>query len=382
MAKRSQIKDRTGEIKINSQGLEMKITKYRKYSDIDVKFNDGYIKEHSDYGSFKKGLIRNPNFKHNLIKNRVGEVNFNNQGLEMKIIKYNSSDDMEVKFLNDNYIKQNVTYNSFKNGEVNNPNFKRSNFRNKIGEKGINNFGSKMIIVGYREYSDIDVYFSQYNWTFYHASYKAFKNGSIKCPYEPRVCNYGYVGEGKYLLSKDSKNTKCYKVWNSMLRRCYSEKFHKEEPTYKDCTVCDEWLNFQNFAEWYYNNYYEIEGETIALDKDILLKGNKVYSPQNCVFVPEKINTLFIKCNKSRGKYILGVHKKDKKFIAQYSIYDFEIKKFKKVYLGSYNTPEEAFNVYKEFKERYIKEVADYYKEQIPQKLYDAMYRYEVEITD
>ena len=80
--------------------------------------------------------------------------------------------------------------------------------------------------------------------------------------------------------------------------------------------------------------------------------------------------------------YILGVHKKDKKFIAQYSIYDFEIKKFKKVYLGSYNTPEEAFNVYKEFKERYIKEVADYYKEQIPQKLYDAMYRYEVEITD
>lgn len=316
----------------------------------------------------------------NKIKDRTGEIKINNQGLEMKIIKYNSSNNIEVKFLNDNYIKQNVTYNSFKNGGINNPNFKRANFRNKIGEINYNKFGSKMKIVGYREYSDIDVYFLEYDWTFYHASYQTFKKGLIKCPYEKRVYGIGYVGEGKYLLNEDSKNTKCYKVWNSMLERCYSKKY----PTYKDCTVWDKWLNFQNFAEWYENNFYQIEGERMHLDKDILLKGNKVYSPQNCVFVPEKINTLFIKCNNKRGEYPIGVYydKQTGKFKSQCSVYDFENKKFKKIYLGKYNTPEEAFEVYKQFKEKHIKKIADYYKEQIPQKLHDAMYRYEVEITD
>ena len=86
-----------------------------------------------------------------------------------------------------------------------------------------------------------------------------------------------------------------------MLRRCYDEKLHKKYPTYIDCKVCEEWLNFQNFAKWYYNNYYEIENEKICLDKDILHKGNKIYSPDNCVFVPNNINVLFVKSDKSRG---------------------------------------------------------------------------------
>lgn len=64
------------------------------------------------------------------------------------------------------------------------------------------------------------------------------------------------------------------------------------------------------------------------------------------------------------------------------SVYDFEENKQKLIYLGCYNTQEKAFEVYKQFKENYIKEVADYYKDQIPQKLYDAMYKYEVDIND
>ena len=169
-----------------------------------------------------------------------------------------------------------------------------------------------------------------------------------------------------------------------MLRRCYDSKFHKNQPTYVNCFVCKEWLNFQNFADWYYENYYEIEGEVMCLDKDILIKGNKIYSPDTCMFVPKLINGLFTKHTKTRGDYPIGVsyNKRDKKFISQCCVYNRKERKTKSKNLGSYNTPEEAFKVYKEYKEKYIKEVADYYKDKIPKKLYDAMYKYEIEITD
>ena len=254
----------------------------------------------------------------------------------------------------------------------------------RVGEIGYNNFGSKMIIVGYRMNRDIDVCFTEYNWIAKNVSYDNFKKGKISCPYERRVYGVAYIGEGKYKVSENCKNTKCYDVWHDMLKRCYDDKLHKKRPTYINCKVCEEWLCFQNFAEWYDNNYYEVDNEKMCLDKDILNKGNKIYSPDNCVFVPNNINILFTKRGNKRGEYPIGVHynKRDKKFQASFSIYDFEENKSKTKYLGSYDTPQKAFKVYKEFKEQYIKEVAEYYKNLIPRKLYDTLYNYKVEITD
>ena len=241
-----------------------------------------------------------------------------------------------------------------------------------------------MVITGYRKALDIDVYFPKYDWTAKNIQYSKFKKGSVVCPYEKRVYGVGYIGEGKYKTYENGKDTKCYKVWNSMLERCYSDKFHKRSPTYINCEVFNEWLNFQNFAEWYAKNYYEVEGERMALDKDILVKGNKIYSPENCIFVPQTINNLFTKGDKSRGHYPIGVHyhKQLEKFMAYCSIYDYEENKTKQKHLGYYNTPQKAFETYKQFKEKYIKEVADHYKNLIPKKLYQAMYEYKVEITD
>ena len=169
-----------------------------------------------------------------------------------------------------------------------------------------------------------------------------------------------------------------------MLKRCYDSKLHEKYPTYIDCEVDKKWLDYQNFAKWYENNYYEIEGQKMTLDKDILCKGNKIYSPETCIFVPERINTLFIKCDSTRGEYPIGVNyrKRDKIFQANCRIYDFKENKSKPKFLGYYETVEQAFEVYKQFKEKYIKEIADYYKEQIPKKLYDGMCKYQVEITD
>lgn len=254
----------------------------------------------------------------------------------------------------------------------------------RIGEVNYNTFGSKMIIVKYNKEKDIDVYFPEYDWTAKGVAYSNFKKGKIKCFYERRTYGIGYLGEGKYKTTENSKQTKCYKVWNSMLQRCYDDKFHKKEETYKNCEVCKEWLCFQNFAKWYYNNYYEIEGERIDLDKDILNKGNKIYSPENCIFVPEKINKLFPKRNKLRGNYPIGVCyiKSIGKFQASCNIYDYKENKTKTRFLGYYDVPEKAFQVYKKCKENNIKKVADYYKEQIPNRLYNAMYSYEVDIDD
>ena len=254
----------------------------------------------------------------------------------------------------------------------------------KIEEENYNNFGSKMVIVGYRKAMDIDVYFPEYNWTARSVDYGNFKKGEIKCPYEKRTYRVGFIGEGKYKTKQNGKDTKCYYTWKNMLKRCFDENFQIKRPTYKGCKVCDEWLNFQIFAEWFYNNYYEIEGETMHLDKDVLHKGNKTYSPENCMFVPERINTLFTKSNKIRGNLPIGVsyRKRNKKFRAQCNVYDLKERKRKTINLGYYETPKEAFKVYKKFKENYIKEVADHYKDRIPSKLYDALCNYEVDITD
>lgn len=252
--------------------------------------------------------------------------------------------------------------------------------RNRIGEEKVNNFGSKMKIIKYDSYNNIDVHFPEYNWTANNKQYYDFQKGTIKCPYEPRLYNKGYVGEGNYRASKNGKHTKYYARWKHMLQRCYSENYHKKRPTYKDCEVCDEWLNFQNFADWFENNYYEVDGERMHLDKDILVKGNKIYSPDTCVFVPQRINSLFENKKLHRGSNVLGVFKRASgNYEVQCSNADGNY-----IYLGRYNTEEDAFKTYKSYKEKIIKQVAEeyYVKGLIPKILYDGMYKYKVEIND
>ena len=126
----------------------------------------------------------------------------------------------------------------------------------RIGEENYNKFGSLMTITDYRKSIDIDVYFPEYDWVYKHARYEKFKLGALKCPYEPRIYGVGYIGEGPYRSSQDHVHSKIYDVWNHMLQRCYAEISEYKYPSYIDCFVCDEWLNFQNFASWYENNYY------------------------------------------------------------------------------------------------------------------------------
>lgn len=248
--------------------------------------------------------------------------------------------------------------------------------RNKrIGEKWYNKYGSELIIIDYRNTSEVDIIFTETKYIKTHCKMREIKEGTVISPYDKTVYNIGYIGEGKY--SKEN-NELIYRKWRAMLERCYSKKLHDKYPTYIGCSVCEEWKCFQNFAKWYEENYYEVPNtKWMDLDKDILIKRNKIYSPETCIFVPHEINVIFTKADQNRGDLPIGVYWDNyhKKFVMNFSLKGKNIKR-------KFKTSIEAFLCYKTEKEKYIKEVADEFKPYIPQKLYEAMYNYKVEITD
>lgn len=203
--------------------------------------------------------------------------------------------------------------------------------------------------------------------------------GCQECAYEKKKLPHNnqrnkVFGRGIFDSIKSSNESEdmkiAYHMWVRMFRRCYSGKFE----TYNGCEVCKDWWLFSNFKQWFDVNYvvgYE-------LDKDILVRNNKIYSPETCCFVPHMINSLLISCKANRGDLPIGVAKNQNGFTAQIK----ENKKWK--YIGYFNTVKEAFLAYKNEKEKYIKEVAqEYYdKGKITNRVYDALMKYEVEITD
>lgn len=251
----------------------------------------------------------------------------------------------------------------------------------RVGQERYNNKGSLMRIVKYRKGDDIDILFPEYDYIAKNKQYSNFVRGSINCPYERTVNGVGYLGEGEAIVSIGRKNTDQYDCWKRMLKRCYNEKFHIKSPTYTDCSVCEEWHNYQNFYKWYNQNYYEIPGEIMCLDKDILIKGNKEYGPNACIFVPQRINNLFIKRDKCRGDLPIGVciNKRVNRYIASSND-----RNNQHIHLGYFDSPTKAFDVYKEYKENLIKSIADdyYNKGLIPIELYEAMYNWSIDIDD
>jgi len=199
-------------------------------------------------------------------------------------------------------------------------------------------------------------------------------SGQIKDRLKPSVYGVGIVGE-KYPL-ENGKQSKEYTVWVGMLDRCYSTT-NDTRKTYEGCEVTSSFRYFPFFKEWCHNQVGFGE-KGFALDKDILVKGNKVYSPETCCFVPREINSLFVKRDKLRGEYPVGVcfHKPLNKYVSKLSAYG------RSRNLGYFSSVSEAFYVYKEAKETHIKEVANKWKDQIDQRVYEALMNWEVDITD
>ena len=173
----------------------------------------------------------------------------------------------------------------------------------------------------------------------------------------------------------NGKITKEYNLWSSMLERCYSKSFLEKWPTYIGCTVSDNFKYYHLFHAWC-QIQVGFGKEGYHLDKDLLIKGNKLYSEDTCVFIPKSLNYILLKTAASRGLLPIGVSKHGKGYLATCRIYG------KAKSLGTFDTPELAFEVYKNFKEAHIKAQAEVYKHEIEPKAYQAFLNYKVEIGD
>lgn len=190
------------------------------------------------------------------------------------------------------------------------------------------------------------------------------------------VCGVGY-NDRKYPAFVDMKIVREYNIWRHMLDRCYSEKSRGKCPSYKGCSVSENFKSYTYFYDWC-NSQIGFNNKGWHLDKDILVKGNKVYSEDVCVFVPRDLNVLLTKRDALRGEFPIGVSycARDNLFAARCRIGSKEVR------LGSFRCPIKAFEVYKPFKEAYIKEQAELYKGRVDTRVYEALMSYEVCIDD
>lgn len=304
----------------------------------------------------------------------------NNQGLMMEVIDYQNCHDIHVRFEDGEVIT--TTWTCFSNGYVRNPNFPYPNRLQKetIGETRVNHQGCVMKIIEYRNNRDVTVQFDDNPEQIVHTRYDTFKDGRTKNPFIPTLFGVGIVGVGH-----ECNKEKEYITWHSMLYRCYPGNSKGKFPTYENCTVCDEFLHYPNFYNWIkgQENYEAWNNNSrFNLDKDIIRKGNKIYSPETCLLVPSRINCLILNNKNRRGEHLIGVSidRSTEKYVALCN--DIYLKK--QVYLGEYNTEHEAFLAYKEYKEGLIKRAAEeeYKKGMISTRCKEALMNYVVEETD
>lgn len=173
----------------------------------------------------------------------------------------------------------------------------------------------------------------------------------------PKRLVFGFgVNDADYAvkpIGPDGKPIRCpfYRTWTSMLNRAYSPKYHATKPTYIGVTVCEEWRSFMAFRAW----MMEQDWEGKHLDKDILVPGNKVYSPDTCVFVAREVNALLLNSAASRGKWPIGVY-----WNKQHAKFHAEIRENgKQRSLGLFHSPHEAHLAWRKEKVRLVREAAE-----------------------
>ena len=237
------------------------------------------------------------------------------------------------------------------------------------------NFGD-FKIVKYNNSRNVDIQFVTTGFET-SAQLEHIKNGNVKDSYVASVHGVGVAG-AKYPITVNGVKTKEYDLWNSMLKRCYSDAYQKKQPTYKGCKVSNNFLRYEYFYEWCHIQV-GFNNKDWQLDKDLLVKGNKVYNESTCVFLPKEINSVLTKCTASRGEHLIGVcwSNTHKAFVAQVSK-----SKEKREHLGFFKTEIEAFKAYKKAKEAFIKEQANKWKGEIDGRAYEALMNYTVDIDD
>lgn len=249
-----------------------------------------------------------------------------------------------------------------------------------VGTLFESSLGGTCEIIEYRNSKEVLIRFLNTGYETWVQTSKVY-SGMVRDNTLPTVCGVGFNNSGKYpateFTERGTRLTKAYSTWNGMLKRCYDEAHRHKSPTYSGCTVHASWHYYQEYARFFYEDPYRQDGWHI--EKDILVKGNKEYGPETCVFAPIEINSFVNKLQNTRGDLPLGVsYKKANK---RYSSCCRD-GAGKLIHLGYFSNPEDAFLAFKEKKEDLARIIADRWKNQIDPRLYHALYNYTVEITD
>lgn len=193
-----------------------------------------------------------------------------------------------------------------------------------------------------------------------HAQY--IKSGTVDNPLARNICGVGFMGVGPHKSRIPSPNggqgkkNPAYVTWKCMIERCYGENttayyLYGARGVY----VCEEWHNFQNYADWFGINMLE-NSASLQVDKDILFSDNLVYSPETCVAVPNYINNTFKSVPESDKP--LGVSKSSGTKNYQASIkYNNEGR-----FLGNFPTIEEAHKAWQMAKIECLADLCKRYK--------------------
>lgn len=231
-----------------------------------------------------------------------------------------------------------------------------------------NSYG-KYEVIEYVNWENVTVRFIQTGYVT-KTRHDHIREGVVKDYLYPSVFGVGYYG------SPDTKTSHpATRRWLSLMKRCYDES--SLEPAYYDANVITHWHNSSTFQEWaVVQPGFNMKGW--ELDKDLLVKGNKIYSPETCVFLPKNVNAALTKRQNYRGDYPIGVQpsKSGNRFEAWCGDGS------RSRYLGVFGTVLEAFLCYKAKKEEMLKSLADKYRDDLDPRAYQALYNYEVEITD
>ena len=194
------------------------------------------------------------------------------------------------------------------------------NYKDCVGKVCKSKSSGDFKIVKYNNKKNVEIQFLK---TGYETTVElgSIRKGEVKDPYSPSVYGVGILGT-KYQAKINGRATKEYDLWQSMLKRCYSDAYKKQRPTYEGCEVSENFKYYEYFYEWCnkqigFDN--DGNGNPFHLDKDLLTKGNKVYSEDSCIFIPNEINLLLTRREALRGKHLIGVYwcNTKKAFVAQ-----------------------------------------------------------------
>lgn len=233
----------------------------------------------------------------------------------------------------------------------------------RIGEIVSTDLYGDVEIIEYFKNINCTVKFLEDSTILYNIQYRNIKT-KLKNPNKPKFFGLGFFGIGKY----DAKEYNMYyDKWRHMFDRCYNEKIQKLKPTYVGCSVDEQWHNFQNFAAWMDENYKPSLMLWWEIDKDILISGNKIYSPETCCLVPSEINNLFRMPFLGDNGLPRGVSKKGSKFCSRIFFEN------ERIYLGTFDTIDEASSYYERVRKEKIKTLADKHKDTLNPKVYKAL---------